>query len=102
MKSRSGWVETSVVGVGSDAPADLVVGAVHLGVVAVDALAGEAEQLHVVGGFQVVPAGAVDRSHVLVLLVMPLGRPPEPVANQASRRRAAGRRSPPLVGGGRR
>src|SRR3989440_2281252 len=60
-----------VVGVGRDALADLVVGAVHLGVVCVDVLAREAEQLVVVGAFEAVPAWAVDGSH-LVLLVFGL------------------------------
>src|SRR5438105_10865590 len=57
-----------VVGVGRDALADLVVGALHLGVIAVDVFAREAEQLGVVGAFEAVPTRAVDGSH-LVLLV---------------------------------
>src|SRR5437016_8214075 len=58
-----------VVGVGGDALADLVVGALHLGVVCIDVLAGEAEQLVVVGAFEAVPARAVDGSHVVLLVL---------------------------------
>src|SRR5947207_684070 len=56
------------VGFGGDPLADLIVGALHLRVVAVDVLACEAEQLGVVGAFETLPARGVDGSH-LVLLV---------------------------------
>jgi len=53
---------------GRDALADLIVGALHLGVVCVDVLAREAEQLGVVGAFEAVPARTVDRSHIVLLV----------------------------------
>src|SRR5438270_8592915 len=57
-----------VVGVGGDALANLVVGALHLRMVCVDVLAREAEQLGVVGAFEAVPAWTVDGSHVVLLV----------------------------------
>src|SRR3954454_8927960 len=52
-----------VVGVGGDALAHLLIGPLHLGVVAVDVFARLAEQLLVVGRLQVMPTRTVDRSH---------------------------------------
>jgi hypothetical protein len=60
-----GWLD--VVGVGGEALAELLVGALHLRVVAVDVLAGEAEELLVVRAFESMSARAVDRSHDVFL-----------------------------------
>src|SRR3979409_2715286 len=82
-----------------------MVGAVHLGVLAVDVLAREAEQLGVVGSFEAVPAWAVDRSHgVLLVLVMRLGcvsRAWPRAAIRASPPRGAARSGRPRAGVGR-
>ena len=56
-----------VVCVGGDAFADLLIRPLHLGVVAVDVVAGEAEQFLVVGSLEPVATGAFNRSHWFVL-----------------------------------
>jgi hypothetical protein len=56
-----------IVGVGGDALTQLLVGALHLRVVAIHVLAGESEELFVVGAFEPVTAGAIDRFHHVLL-----------------------------------
>src|SRR5919106_3075528 len=53
-----------VVGVGGDAGPQLLVAAVHVRMVLLDVLAGEAHELLVVGALEVVSARTLDRSHL--------------------------------------
>jgi hypothetical protein len=59
--------------VGSDARAQLLVRALHLGMVAVDMLAGKPEQLFVVGSLEAVTTGTVDCSHHSSFRIRPTG-----------------------------
>jgi hypothetical protein len=56
-----------IIGVGRDAFADLLVGPLHLRVVAVDVLAGKPKEFLVVGAFEPVAAGAINRFHHVLL-----------------------------------
>lgn len=69
----SGHVD--VVGVGRDPFAELVLGAGHLRVVALDVLAREPDELLVVGTLEAVPAGTIDRAHGSLLRSPGRGRP---------------------------
>src|SRR5438067_6170006 len=60
-------LRSQVVRVGGDPRAELLVRPLELGMVAVHVLATEPEQLLVVSGFEVVPTGAVDGSHLVLL-----------------------------------
>src|SRR3954447_9606175 len=54
-------------GVRGDARAELIVAALHFGVIAVDVLARRSEQRFVVLSFEAVPTGAFDGSHLVLL-----------------------------------
>src|ERR687898_2796591 len=58
--ARSSTGGDDVVGVGGDALAQLLVAALHVRVIAIDVLAGEAEELLVVRAFEVMAARALD------------------------------------------
>jgi hypothetical protein len=68
-RARSCAHSFHVVGIGRDALADLLVAALHLGVISIDVLAAEPEELVVVVCFEVMPARAVDRTHLILLIV---------------------------------
>lgn len=57
-----------VVGISRHASAKLLVGALHLGMVLLDVLAGEPKELVVVGSLEPVTTGTVDASHVVTSL----------------------------------
>src|SRR5215210_7570848 len=68
---RSALSRLDLVGVGAHPLAELLIGALHLRMVAVDVLAGRVEQGFLVRGLEVVAAGTLNCKH---------GVPPLPVA----------------------
>ena len=65
--TSGGSAHGDVVRVSCNTRVELFVGALHLRMVALDVLAREPEELLVVVGFEMVAAGALDRSHQVLL-----------------------------------